>query len=123
MESVKDAIDKLRRGNATKSKIGSQSVPHRLNNREHKLFEIAKKRGYLAIKSGYRDAIINTWSDYCILSESPIIIHIKDAPKDTLIIRNMSDELRSKLDRPKVKSELKIKKSREEIKNIVKKIL
>ena len=58
---LRDDILKLAKGKATKSKIGSRKVPHRLKKFEWKRLEIALKNGVLKKKIGDRDALENVF--------------------------------------------------------------
>ena len=43
-------IERLSRGQSTVKHVGSRSVPHRLNQEERKLFELAMKRGFVVVR-------------------------------------------------------------------------
>lgn len=59
-------MERLSRGEASKAKIGSRAVPHRLNADERKAYELAKKRGYLVRQFRNREyPLSNTYRNYC----------------------------------------------------------
>ncbi|KAL2644427.1 hypothetical protein R1flu_012014 [Riccia fluitans] len=61
-----DDVERLSRGRASKAKIGSRAVPHRLNADERKAFELAKKRGFVVHQpSTRRYPLINSHRNYC----------------------------------------------------------
>lgn len=61
-----DDVERLSRGEASKAKIGSRAVPHRLNADERKAYELAKKRGYLVRQLWTRQyPLSNTFRNYC----------------------------------------------------------
>ena len=66
-------IIQLSKGKASKNKVGSRTVPHRLNAYEQKEFEIAIKKGYLAYNSKTRLALQNTFEDYQRAKRLPAI--------------------------------------------------
>ncbi len=66
-------IIQLSKGKASKNKIGSRTVPHRLNAFEQKEFEIAIKKGYLAYNSKTRLALQNTFEEYQRAKRLPAI--------------------------------------------------
>lgn len=62
----RDDVERLSRGLATHDRIGSRGTPHRLNQRERILFEVAKKNGYLKIPaSGARQNLITIYRLWC----------------------------------------------------------
>ncbi|KAG6554308.1 hypothetical protein Mapa_004224 [Marchantia paleacea] len=61
-----DDVERLSRGRASKAKIGSRAVPHRLNADERKAFELAKKRGFVVHQPNTRRyPLINSHRNYC----------------------------------------------------------
>jgi hypothetical protein len=46
----KDDVECLSRGQATRAKVGSRSVGHRLTQKERVLFEAAKRLGFLKLQ-------------------------------------------------------------------------
>lgn len=80
---TKDDVERISWGKAAKKRgTGSRGIPHRLNNDERKLYELAKGKGYVEMKgSGYRherrDApLVNTWSLWCgAVSRPAIVLH------------------------------------------------
>jgi hypothetical protein len=66
-------IIQLSKGKPSKNKIGSRTVPHRLNAFEQKEFEIAIKKGYLAYNSKTRLALQNTFEEYQRAKRLPAI--------------------------------------------------
>lgn len=62
----RDDIEKLSRGQATKTKIGSRRIGHRLTQKERLLFEAAKKQGFLKIPiTGLRPNVLNIYRLWC----------------------------------------------------------
>jgi hypothetical protein len=62
----KDDVERLSRGEASRSKAGSRSVGHRLTQRERILFEAAKRQGFLKLPAtGIRDNVINVYRLWC----------------------------------------------------------
>lgn len=62
----KDDVEKLSRGEASRSRVGSRNTPHRLTAKERILFEAAKKRGYLKLpKTKVRENLINIYTLWC----------------------------------------------------------
>lgn len=64
MTDTRDEVLKLTKGKATRSKIGSRAVPHRLTISERKKFEVAIQRGFLISKESDRENIKNCFIDY-----------------------------------------------------------
>lgn len=61
-----DDVEKLSRGQATKARIGSRSLGHRLTQKERILFESAKKKGFLKCPaSGVRKNVIRVYQLWC----------------------------------------------------------
>lgn len=60
-----DDVYNLAKGKPTKSKIGSRSIPARLNKHEWERFEIAQKKGFLVANDKTRWALQNIWVLYC----------------------------------------------------------
>lgn len=65
-------VERISQGLAAKSRgVGSRAVCHRLNQEERKVYELAKRLGYLAVKgTGYRkerkgSPLINTFRQWC----------------------------------------------------------
>lgn len=62
-----DDVEKLSRGKPSKAKIGSRSVPHRLNAEERKAFELAKRRAFVVLRPGARRyPLANTFRNHCL---------------------------------------------------------
>jgi hypothetical protein len=72
-----DDIEKISRGKASKKKIGSRAVPHRLTQKERIWFECAKKAKYLSINKTLRLNVIHIYQKYCIAIERQCIVYIK----------------------------------------------
>ncbi|MEI7577411.1 MAG: hypothetical protein WCK51_10990 [Armatimonadota bacterium] len=63
---TKDDVERLSRGEATRSRAGSRGVGHRLTVRERALFEAAKKQGFLKIPvTGARENVRNVYRKWC----------------------------------------------------------
>ncbi|MEY4245874.1 MAG: hypothetical protein RLZZ245_3459 [Verrucomicrobiota bacterium] len=62
----KDDVERLSRGDATRAKIGSRRIGHRLTQKERELFEAAKRRGFLKIPvTGARQNLTNIYRLWC----------------------------------------------------------
>lgn len=91
--ATKDDVDRISWGKPAKQRgTGSRGVPHRLNQAERQLFDIAKAKGYVEIAgSGWRttrrDApLVNTWRLWCDAVARPaIFVH-----KPTAIVLDLS---------------------------------
>ena len=69
---LSDDVERLSRGQPTRQRIGNRGVPHRLNQRERILFEVAKKNGFLKIPaSGVRQNVILIYQLWCEASKLP----------------------------------------------------
>lgn len=62
--ATKDDIANLIKGKASKNKVGSRTVPHRLNKIELIKFEKATKLGFLKYSSKTRLALLNSFDEY-----------------------------------------------------------
>ncbi len=61
-----DDVERLSRGQATRHRIGSRSTGHRLNERERRLFEAAKRQHFLKMPaSGARENVVNVYRLWC----------------------------------------------------------
>lgn len=91
--ATKDDVDRISWGKPAKQRgTGSRGVPHRLNQAERQLFDIAKAKGYVEIAgSGWRttrrDApLVNTWRLWCdAIARPAIFVH-----KPTAIVLDLS---------------------------------
>lgn len=62
----KDDVEKLSRGQPTRKKIGNRRIGHRLTQKERKLFESAKRQGFLKIPVvGIRANVIRIYQLWC----------------------------------------------------------
>lgn len=62
----KDDVERLSRGQATRAKIGSRRIGHRLTRKERALFDAARRRGFLKIPvSGIRPNVVNVYRLWC----------------------------------------------------------
>ena len=61
LRASKDDVARLIRGRASKGRVGSRQVRHRLRMDEIERLEIARSRGYLLITSTTRKALQNAW--------------------------------------------------------------
>lgn len=68
--ATKDDIANLIKGKASKNKVGSRTVPHRLNKIELIKFEKATKLGFLKYNSKTRLALINSFEEYQLASKN-----------------------------------------------------
>lgn len=79
----RDDVERISWGKPSKRKgVGSRGVPHRLNNDERLLYDMAKRKGWLEIEgSGWRSErreapIVNTWRNWCdALARPSIVLH------------------------------------------------
>lgn len=81
-EHLEDIL-KLSRGKRTSRRIGSRSVPHRLNKEEQQNFQRALNRGWLS-STGLRTALWNTYREYQHAQGQVAIIHEKTPYLDRL---------------------------------------
>lgn len=66
-QSIKDEVERLSRGNSTRSKIGSRQIPHRLTRKDRILFEAAKRQGFLKVPaSGICPNVLNIYKLWCV---------------------------------------------------------
>ena len=62
----KDDVERLSRGLATRAKIGSRRIGHRLTRKERQLFEAARRQGCLKIPvTGIRPNVVNIYRLWC----------------------------------------------------------
>ncbi len=62
----KDDVERLSRGQATRAKIGSRRIGHRLTQKERQLFEAAQRNGFLKIPvTGIRPNVMNVYRLWC----------------------------------------------------------
>ena len=62
----KDDVERLSRGQATRAKIGSRRIGHRLTQKERLLFEAARRQGFLKIPvTGIRPNVVNIYRLWC----------------------------------------------------------
>jgi hypothetical protein len=62
----KDDVERLSRGQATRAKIGSRRIGHRLTQKERLLFEAAQRQGFLKIPvTGIRSNVVNVYRLWC----------------------------------------------------------
>jgi len=60
-----DDAARLTRGKASRSKVGSRAISHRLKAYELEKLKIAAGRGYLIVNESTRSALINSWLMSC----------------------------------------------------------
>ena len=65
MQVLPDDVEKLSRGRASQAKIGSRATPHHLRAHEREKFEVAKRSGFLALKSNDRINLKNIYEKWC----------------------------------------------------------
>jgi hypothetical protein len=71
----KDDVEKLSRGLATRAKIGSRRIGHRLTQKERLLFEAARRQGFLKIPvRGIRTNVVNIYRLWCAAERKDFII-------------------------------------------------
>jgi hypothetical protein len=62
----KDDVERLSRGKATRARIGSRRIGHRLTQKERLLFEAARRQGFLKIPvTGIRPNVVNIYRLWC----------------------------------------------------------
>jgi hypothetical protein len=62
----KDDVERLSRGQPTRAKIGSRWIGHRLTQKERRLFEAARRQGFLKIPvTGIRPNVVNIYRLWC----------------------------------------------------------
>lgn len=62
----KDDVERLSRGQPTRSRIGSRRIGHRLTQKERLLFEAAQRQGFLKIPvTGIRPNVLNIYRLWC----------------------------------------------------------
>jgi len=81
-EHLEDIL-KLSQGKRTSRRIGSRSVPHRLNKEEQQDFQRALEKGWLS-STGLRTALWNTFREYQHAQGQVAIIHEKTPYLDRL---------------------------------------
>jgi hypothetical protein len=75
----KDDVERLSRGQATRAKIGSRRIGHRLTQKERLLFEAARRQGFLKIPvTGIRPNVVNIYRLWCAAEGKAF--HIKGSP-------------------------------------------
>lgn len=71
----KDDVEKLSRGLATRAKIGSRRIGHRLTQKERLLFEAARRQGFLKIPvRGIRPNVVNIYRLWCAAERKDFFI-------------------------------------------------
>ncbi len=80
---TKEDIEHLSRGKATRSKIGSRRIPHRLTIKERRLFEAAQRQGFLKIPvTGARPNVLNIYRLWCEAEGRECIIKGGPPPRE-----------------------------------------
>ena len=78
----KDDVERLSRGLATRAKIGSRRIGHRLTRKERLLFEAAQRQGFLKIPvTGIRPNVLNIYRLWCAAEGRDFVV--KDGASDT----------------------------------------
>jgi hypothetical protein len=71
----KDDVERLSRGKATRARIGSRRIGHRLTQKERLLFEAARRQGFLKIPvTGIRPNVVNIYRLWCAAEGRECII-------------------------------------------------
>lgn len=71
----KDDVERLSRGQPTRSKIGSRRIAHRLTIKERQLFEAAQRQGFLKIPvTGIRPNVLNVYRLWCTAEGRDFIV-------------------------------------------------
>jgi hypothetical protein len=77
----KDDVERLSRGQATRAKIGSRRIGHRLTRKERALFDAARRRGFLKIPvSGIRPNVVNVYRLWCAAEGRDFLTATEEAP-------------------------------------------
>lgn len=72
---TKDDVERLSRGLATRAKIGSRRIGHRLTRKERLLFEAARHQGFLKIPvTGIRPNVVNIYRLWCAAEGTDFVI-------------------------------------------------
>lgn len=70
-----DDIERLSRGQATRAKLGSRRIGHRLTHKERQLFEAAKRHGFLKVPLvGIRPNVTNIYRLWCNMEGRDFIL-------------------------------------------------
>ena len=69
----KDDVEKLIRGQPSKSRSGSRQIRHRLRQDELERLTIARQRGYLLLTQSTRTALRNAWFLDCQARQRPCL--------------------------------------------------
>lgn len=79
-EYILDAINSISKGRSTRLRIGSRSIPHRLNKIEKEALERSELTGFLEVYEWNRQNIENIYEKLCNAKGRPILIckHYKD---------------------------------------------
>jgi hypothetical protein len=92
-----DDVDRISWGrNAKKKGTGSRGVPHRLNDDERSLYDIARRKGFVEIGgSGWRrqrsDApLVNTYRSWCDAREQPAVYLHKGPDGNDEVVADLS---------------------------------
>lgn len=71
----KDDVERLSRGQASRARIGSRRIGHRLTQKERHLFEAAKRQGYLKIPVvGLRENVVNIYRLWCQAEDRECVV-------------------------------------------------
>jgi len=92
-----DDVDRISWGRPAKKKgTGSRGVPHRLNNDERLLYDLARQKGFVEIGgSGWRrqrsdSPLVNTFRSWCAARAAPAIYVHKGAAGDDEVVVDLS---------------------------------
>lgn len=80
-------IESLARGRASGVRIGSRSVPHRLTQKEWRVFEEAKKDGYLVVPRIRRVNLENIYWQYTQMQGKECLIIEEQDTKTSVVYR------------------------------------
>ncbi len=72
-----DDVEKLIRGRASASRVGSRHIRHRLRQDEVRRLSIARVRGFLLLTSSTRTALRNSWYLDCQARQRPCIYALR----------------------------------------------
>ncbi len=67
-KATREDILQLIKGKPSKNKVGSRTVPHRLNKIELEKFEVALNKNYLKYSNKTRLALLNSFDEYQLAS-------------------------------------------------------
>lgn len=95
-ENIKDSVFKISRGSASRNKIGSKNIPHRLRKEEKQIIKRALKYGFLEYRNNNRENILNIYSKLCEAYDLTPIYCFHSTEKSNIQIHKLNLETRKK---------------------------